>query len=89
MRAAANRPLDRAGLDSRLEADCRQVWQVDFSFDFHSARCGWLSEPNQVRVIHALFVRILFRACLSTLNLGIIAESKRFLRRFQELRPGP
>jgi len=34
---------------------------------------GWPREPNQVRVIHSLFIAILFRACLSTHILGIIA----------------
>jgi len=60
---------------------CADVSRSGYGVDFHSAGLGWRSEQNQVPVIHSLFLWLLFRACLSTHILGIIAESERFLRR--------
>jgi len=39
---------------------------------FETRESGMTLEPNEVRVIHALFYAILFRPVLSTLILGII-----------------
>ena len=48
------------------------------------ARFPNAGEPNQVRVIHALFDARLIDVRLFTRILGIIAASERFLRRYSK-----